>query len=1342
VPAGAILSRLSCVLVDVRVASAVPWVLAAVPSDPAVRGGRPGGVPFAAAMPDAGVPGVSAPSAAAVLVSDVAIDLRSLAVGLVGGAVGFLLAAACVGFCCVVLRRADRVNYTADGDPYTVVLANNAEVQAARFGAFDSSPPGIAGIQVQGSRAEPTDSELAQCTLEAEQIATAECCTRAAAVGDLGLLPNLRSLVGPGGGGVAAPSACAGPVLGSRCGAAVLPAGAPGGDLAGVRGAAASEGGCRIGDEVLGREAPAARALDRDLHVVPDGQGLPVELGPPAAPEAFLRKAVDADTRILPIVRDGQGRGGAPWHKTEEMTRQEDFGSDGLLPCPMTAAGCMSYLQWEGLSTEGHHEHLTQVCRLAATDWGVQVHYDLWQQIRAATSQGLLDGANLTSIEMKFGRRRTFEVAHWDKAVDAECKGVGGKMSLKGQAAVSGFSRSTSSVTGSPGLIELVRSDFEKGAMLHMSLRLGREERESRRRPRDILPLPYSSFEEPLDKASIKELARGTMQRIGRMLGVCNDVYACVDAFNWLHDPSLRCGRDRSARYVGPSLAQSQCLARISESVRNLGPPPSTPSPAEALVQLRVAGGAYNVEQSPLGSCDPALLSLPDVSAAPVPLADVWGEGGLPLAVVWGEGGQAKVEQFVLQSLMDPSEAEARLRQSSIPVPYSDPLLRDQRRWSSFVQLLYERRLVDFSLEDGVRAEIFFVKKKGGTLRMVADCRRSNEVFTEPLGARLATGDAFGMLEMAADDSPLTVEGADLKGAFYHLELPEQLPSAKLYPRLRVVPMGWSWAMWWCQSVMERVAEAAGCDDDARLRDGRPAPSLDPSCHLEYVDNFVSIGYDAEAVRSAVTRVMTELKRRGLVVTREEHLGDSEGEHAVLGWSITAAGRLSASASRLWRVRLAVRGLLRRGRASGRDLERVLGHIILVALVRREGLSIFEASFRFVQKCYHQQVPLWSQVRQELMAWDGVAPLPWRDLRAQWSCSVGCVDASPWVLGACEADWDVGAVREVGRRSERWRYGRAERLPPRRRALAAECAADGVAACDLGIVAAQLDPGCPAGDSQPVGPPVEHDLLAFPEVRQKESPIGIPIKISTDQHYTVLKSGGGARKRPAAAASSPLAGASLVRGARRAGLQAPTPPVLQASPASRRGSSGGPTPQQRARLDQPPAGMPELNAASVRTASERQADLSMLVGFDNWTRQPLRAMQEPAQMDRAVCDCISQLVERGDHQTYANPMIAALAGRVPRYARSGQFELPLSKQSAKVWRILAPACGRMAPPCEVVAMVVYGVLHAVGQRSVANAGRGAVAALALRKLGACHGLQLRRSGPGRDCAAGLRDLEQ
>eukprot|EP00959_Pyramimonas_sp_CCMP1952_P039627 828980-Pyramimonas_sp.AAC.1 len=58
---------------------------------------------------------------------------------------------------------------------------------------------------------------------------------------------------------------------------------------------------------------------------------------------------------------------------------------------------------------------------------------------------------------------------------------------------------------------------------------------------------------------------------------------------------------------------------------------------------------------------------------------------------------------------------------------------------------------------------------------MVADCRRSNEVFTELQGVRPATGDAFGTLEMIdVDDTLRSVEGADLKGASRRLQLPGQ----------------------------------------------------------------------------------------------------------------------------------------------------------------------------------------------------------------------------------------------------------------------------------------------------------------------------------------------------------------------------------------------------------------------------------------------------------------------------------------------------------------------------------------------------------------------------------------
>ncbi|CAK0798636.1 unnamed protein product, partial [Prorocentrum cordatum] len=457
----------------------------------------------------------------------------------------------------VAFSEGDHVIDTADGDPYIVTVSDCPDVRAARFGSYESPPPGIDPQQVYRFGAGPTDAGVAQLTAEAEQVAPAECRMPAPAVGNPELLVNLRPLVPPG------------------------------------------------------------------------------------------------------------GRG-----------------------------------QREELGIEGHHKRFRQVCKLGVSDWGSQEHVQPSQQIKRATYRDQVDGTNSFSVEMKFRRLQTTEAAHWDKAKDAESKGAGGKMSREDQAAFSGLSRATSTVVVAPDLIEYVRADVEKEATLHKSLRLARE-------VMGLLLLKTSA--------------------------VNGDV---------VHVISFLCRTRRIARSLIGTWAVGYFVDCDSGWVR-------------ALLQLRVAGGAYAVEQSSLGSYDPALLSLPDVSAAPVPLADVRGEGGL-----------SNVELFVQQGLLSPSEAAARLRQSSVPVPYSDPKLRDQNCWSSFVQLLYGRHLIEYALEDGIRADIFFVKKKGGRLRMVADCRRSNEIFVEPDGVRLAAGDAFGCLEMLDDDSELTIEGADLKDAF------------------------------------------------------------------------------------------------------------------------------------------------------------------------------------------------------------------------------------------------------------------------------------------------------------------------------------------------------------------------------------------------------------------------------------------------------------------------------------------------------------------------------------------------------------------------------------------------
>ena len=156
---------------------------------------------------------------------------------------------------------------------------------------------------------------------------------------------------------------------------------------------------------------------------------------------------------------------------------------------------------------------------------------------------------------------------------------------------------------------------------------------------------------------------------------------------------------------------------------------------------------------------------------------------------------------------------------------------------------------------------------------MVIDCRRSNCYFDQPADISLCSGDASGRIELEADEQ-LHITSTDLKDAFYHLLLPEQLckyccllcvlarglgttcisgktipPHTRLRPRLAVAPMGWSWALWLCQSLHEKIVTDAGAPVDPKLADHFPAPST--QCfHTEYLDNYFVLGTDLQRVQA------------------------------------------------------------------------------------------------------------------------------------------------------------------------------------------------------------------------------------------------------------------------------------------------------------------------------------------------------------------------------------------------------------------------------------------------------------------------------------------------------------
>ena len=218
----------------------------------------------------------------------------------------------------------------------------------------------------------------------------------------------------------------------------------------------------------------------------------------------------------------------------------------------------------------------------------------------------------------------------------------------------------------------------------------------------------------------------------------------------------------------------------------------------------------------------------------------------------------------------------------------------------------------------------------------------------------LCAGDALFRIEVPRGEV-LTVGMADLEDAFYHLSLPEPLrrffclqaieawrvgvseidggkvkARTKVTPRLSVVPMGWSWALWWCQKIHERLVLRAGLPAEQRRQDRKPVGSQ--SCmHLQYVDNLVVIGSSAKKVETSFKAAVDELKNVGLQV-HEVELGDDGAQ--ILGWHLSADGHMSPTKKRFWKVRMVIRGMLKQGKAISKQVEKLLGHCCFISLER------------------------------------------------------------------------------------------------------------------------------------------------------------------------------------------------------------------------------------------------------------------------------------------------------------------------------------------------------------------------------------------------------------------------
>ena len=190
------------------------------------------------------------------------------------------------------------------------------------------------------------------------------------------------------------------------------------------------------------------------------------------------------------------------------------------------------------------------------------------------------------------------------------------------------------------------------------------------------------------------------------------------------------------------------------------------------------------------------------------------------------------------------------VREEGRPTLYGDPGLKDRDKYVEFIRDGCKRGVFRFGRKHVESVSVFFVTKKDGTLRLIIDCRRSNQRFHRPPSVNLFSAAGFGEIR-CEPGRELFYGEVDVKNAFYQHGLPRWLseffclpfvtgselqsmgvdtldgcrlePGERVYAQLAVAPMGWNWALYLVQAAHTHIL-ARAVAANRRAVEFQPAP--------------------------------------------------------------------------------------------------------------------------------------------------------------------------------------------------------------------------------------------------------------------------------------------------------------------------------------------------------------------------------------------------------------------------------------------------------------------------------------------------------------------------------------
>ncbi|CAK0901538.1 unnamed protein product [Prorocentrum cordatum] len=658
-------------------------------------------------------------------------------------------------------------------------------------------------------------------------------------------------------------------------------------------------------------------------------------------------------------------------------------------------------------------------------------------------------------------------------------------------------------------------------------------------------------------------------------------------------------------------------------------------------------------------------ISLPKIGAGKVALTEV-----LPADL------QTKLEtgRGLLRS---PVEAAALIRDAGAPRAMDPKLGRLGYDYGHALGELYTSGVIEASSEPVLEeAGIFFVARKDKRLRLICDARTPNMHFTTPEHTALATGEALSSLE-ASGVTMIGMSSGDVDCCFYQYALPPwcrryfnlpliesrflppevrgacglTLKSGQVRFRFKVVPMGWSWAVHFIQEAHLHLVKSV-LPSQPWCLDKCPGIDLNSAdAKVLYIDNFAVLSQSSVRAATAVADMQAALAAKGAVSELDPA---PAGRGELLGCELDLqTGCWHVLGRRLWRVYGALEHVLSgRAKVSGQELERLIGHLVSILMLRREGLAMLHSSCEFAQASYSKEQPLWKSVAREMGWVKALLPCLRADTRRPWSEVVTCFDAPPWGYGIVETEWDLEDVQRVGRVSERARFRGvlAAVGAPRERALEQEIARAPEPALLL------------AGRS-----------AGFPEVDYGKMHA---------RPWRVVGCGRWKRK-------DAIHGSRCQDMPRRAVVPALGGPGGRPDLAGRRarlGLSHSESDFDRRRRQLCPR-QTRLAAAKVRPRTQ-ELYLGMIFGLVRWLNMAFLPDWPRHTWGETLAEYAESIYDRGGSKASTQRLATALLWAEPALHRAGIREVfPLTHQTLKGWNVLEPSKSRPPVPFLVVRAV-------------------------------------------------------